>query len=335
MDTTRPTRSQHHRDMAHRTGSGFHNSNPEAATPGILAFLKWRLSRLWKTVPRASQYHFSTARNDPEFLRANHTLKTVTWIGHATLLLQLHGINVLTDPQFSERASPVQWLGPRRVIVPGVPLAELPPIDIVVISHDHYDSLDRPTIRALRAREGGTKTLFFVPLGLKEWFTDLDVTQVVEMDWWNQYHTKGLTVIATPAQHWSKRNVFSRNKTLWCGWAIQSSGFRFYFVGDSGYSPLFKEIGSTLGPFDLAAIPIGAYEPRWFMGRHHMSPEEAVQVHQDVQSQKSIAMHWGTFILTDEPLDEPPRRLERAKTARNIADQDFIVLRHGQTIVLD
>jgi L-ascorbate metabolism protein UlaG (beta-lactamase superfamily) len=156
-----------------------------------------------------------------------------------------------------------------------------------------------------------------------------------ELDWWDEYAEGGLFFTAVPVQHWSKRSLFSRNDTLWAGWVIRSKDFRFLFVGDSGYTPHFKEIADRLGPFDLSAIPIGAYEPRWFMRPHHISPEEAVQVHLDVRSRKSVGIHWGTFVLTDEPLDEPPERLEKAKTEKGLSAEEFVVLQHGETIIVD
>ena len=174
---------------------------------------------------------------------------------------------------------------------------------------------------------------FFVPLGLKDWFQDLGINRVVELDWWDQYEERELIITAVPVQHWSKRSPFSRNKTLWAGWVVQSKNFRFLFAGDSGYTPHFKEIGDKLGPFDLAAIPIGAYEPRWFMRPHHITPEEAVQVHLDVRSKKSVAIHWGTFILTDEPLDEPPKRLKTARQNKGLSENEFLVFKHGETMV--
>ena len=154
--------------------------------------------------------------------------------------------------------------------------------------------------------------MFFVPLGLSAWFKRLGISRVFELDWWDQREAKGFNVIAVPVQHWSLRISMARNMTFWAGWVVQSKDFRFFFAGDSGYTPVFKEIGQKLGPFDLSAIPIGAYEPRWFMRHHHMNPDEAVQVHLDIHSRKSVAMHWGTFILTDEPLDEPPKKLNAA-----------------------
>lgn len=318
----------------HHTGNGFQNQHVYEK-PRFLAFLKWRWKRLWKKVPNPESFHFPLADNNPAFLRNNREKTTITWIGHATMLLQLDGKNILTDPHFSDRASPVQWTGPKRVVPPGIPLEDLPPIDMVIISHDHYDSLDKGTIINLHNREGGDRTFFFVPLGFRNWFDNLEITNIAEMDWWDTVNEGGLTFIPVPIQHWSKRSPFSRNKTLWSGWVIHSKDFRFFFAGDSGYGPHFREIGEKLGPFDLSAIPIGAYEPRWFMKNHHMNPEEAVMVHHDVRSRKSVAMHWGTFMLTDEPLDEPPQLLRKAMKEQGVADKEFLVLRHGETIVIE
>jgi L-ascorbate metabolism protein UlaG (beta-lactamase superfamily) len=298
-------------------------------------FLKWRWNRLGKDIPGPEDYNFPLAKNDPEFLRSNTEKVTLTWIGHATVLLQLKGKNILTDPHFSERASPVQWAGPKRMVPPGIPLQALPPIHMVVISHDHYDSLDKKTIVKLRQREGGETTRFFVPLGLKSWFEDLGIERVTELDWWDRHEEGDLRVTAVPVQHWSKRGLSPRNKTLWAGWVIQANGFRFFFAGDTGYAPHFKEIGRKLGPFDLSAVPIGAYEPRWFMRNYHVNPEEALQIHMDVRSKKSVAIHWGTFMLTDEPLDEPPRRLQEARRENGRPEEEFLVLKHGEMILLN
>lgn len=328
------TAQEPHSNKPHHTQDGFRNVRP-CEEHDFLDFLKWRWNRLWRNIPSPQDYNFPLAKNDPAFLKHSRRKTTLTWIGHATVLLQLEGKNILTDPHYSERASPVRWAGPERVIGPGLSFEALPPIDIVVISHDHYDALDKQTVIKLYKREGGKKTTFFVPLGLKSWFEDLGMRQVVELDWWEEYTEENLRITAVPVQHWSKRSLFSTNKTLWAGWVIQSNNFRFLFIGDSGYTPHFKEIGRKLGPFDLAAIPIGAYEPRWFMRPHHICPEEAVQVHLDARSQKSVPIHWGTFILSDEPLDEPPKRLEKAKKERGLSEEEFIVLKHGETIVLN
>ncbi len=321
-------------DKPHHTRDGFRNVNMSERS-SFFDFLKWRWSRLWKKIPGPEAYDFPLGKNDPAFLRSNHEKITLTWIGHATVLLQLKGKNILTDPHFSKRASPFKWAGPRRVVAPGLTFEDLPLIDMVIISHNHYDSLDKQTIMKLYEREGGQKTTFFVPLGLKSWFKDIGINRVFELDWWDEHEEKNLKIIAVPMQHWSSRSFFSRNKSLWAGWVIRSTDFRFFFAGDSGYNLHFKEIGRKLGPFDLSAIPIGAYEPRWFMRYYHINPEEALQVHLDVRSKKSVAIHWGTFILTDEPLDEPPKRLEKVIKEKGLSNDGFLVLRHGETILLN
>jgi len=321
-------------DKPHHTGNGFRNTHLKE-DHGFFEFLRWQWQRLWKDIPSADSYVFPVAKNDPEFLRANRTQKTLTWIGHATMLLQIGGFNILTDPHFSKYASPVQWAGLKRLVRPGISLEDLPPIHIVIISHDHYDSLDKQSILALYHREEGKNTRFFVPLGMKKWFEGLGVSTAIEMDWWDEYQIDALKIAAAPMQHWSKRNLFFRNKQLWASWIVMASDFRFYFGGDTGYSPHFKETGNRYGPFDLAALPIGAYEPRWFMKNHHINPEEAVKAHKDLQAERSVAMHWGTFILTDEPLDEPPRRLKAAMKQEGLSDEEFLILKHGETIILD
>jgi N-acyl-phosphatidylethanolamine-hydrolysing phospholipase D len=318
----------------HHTKSGFKNVH-EYEENDFWDFLKWRRERANNKIRGPESYNFPLAKNNPDFLRNNHDKITLTWIGHATVLLQIAGNNILTDPHFSERTSPIQWAGPERVAPLGMSFDELPQIDIVVISHDHYDALDEQTILKLHQRAGGENTHFYVPLRLKSWFENRGIRNVFEMDWWDRHQDGKFEIVAVPVQHWSKRSIFSRNKTLWAGWVIKSDTFRFIFVGDSGYTPHFSEIGEKLGPFDLAAIPIGAYEPRWFMRHHHVNPKEALQIHLDLQSKKSVAIHWGTFILTDEPLDEPPKRLAAALEEKKIPKNQFRVLKHGETIVLD
>jgi N-acyl-phosphatidylethanolamine-hydrolysing phospholipase D len=299
--------------------------------------LLWQLGRLRKSVPGPDAYNFPLAENDPAFLAANRATTTFTWIGHATILLQLAGKNILTDPQFSDRAAPVQWAGPKRVVPPGLTLDDLPPIDLVLITHDHFDSLDEGSIRRLVNRTHGAETRFIVPLEtgslLRKW--GVSFRNIHELDWWDEIGIDSLDIAAIPLQHWGKRGMLYRNERLWAGWVVRTEDFRFCFVGDSGYSAeLFQEIGKRLGPFDLAAVPIGAYEPRWFMAKSHVDPEEAVKIHQDIRSRRSIAIHWGTFILTDEPLDEPPARLKEALGKHSLSLDEFLVLRHGETFLL-
>jgi N-acyl-phosphatidylethanolamine-hydrolysing phospholipase D len=315
----------------HHTPNGFRNLyiNDENS---FWDFLRWQWQRIFKNIPGRENYQFEIAKNNPEFLKSNNSRNTITWIGHATVLLQLNGKNILTDPLFSQRSSPVQWAGPKRVVPPGISMENLPPIHMVLISHDHYDALDEPSIMQLFKRPGGKDTLFFVPLGLRKWFNKRGITHVFEMDWWDNTQMDNFSITAVPVQHWSKRNPFSRNRTLWAGWVVEVANFRFFFAGDSGYCPHFKQIGEKFGKIDLAAIPIGAYEPRWFMAKHHISPEESVKVHQDIRAEKSIGIHWGTFILTDEPLNEPPQRLAEAVKNAGLKPEAFVVLKHGETI---
>ncbi len=254
----------------------------------------------------------------------------LSWIGHAAFLVQVGGVNILTDPQFSDRSSPFSFVGPKRVAPPGISLKDLPRIDVAIISHDHYDSLDVDSVIEL-----GNDVHFLVPLGLKRWFENLGITNVTELDWWQVEEYKGINFHLVPAQHWSKRTPWGTNSTLWGGWVIQSSKGNIYFVGDSGYdSRIFTEIGERLGPMKLSLIPIGAYRPRWFMKPMHVDPFEAVRIHQDVKSELSIAMHWGTFKLTDEPLNEPPALLERALKESSIPTERFRVLKFGETLVV-
>ncbi len=269
-------------------------------------------------------------------------LPTVTWIGHATTLVQANGLNVLTDPIFSDRAAPVQLFGPKRAQPPGVAMADLPPIDAVLISHNHYDHLDRASVALLdeRAKAAGKTTVFIVPLGLKTWFTDLGITSVVELDWWQHHTLKGVDFHLTPVQHWSARGVGNRNSTLWGGWAVLGPDFHWYYAGDTGYSRDFADTRAKFaaqqtaergGDFDLALIPIGAYEPRWFMSQQHVNPMESVRIHQDVGAKRSIGVHWGTFSLTDEPLDQPPRELAIARQALGVKATDFGILAIGES----
>jgi N-acyl-phosphatidylethanolamine-hydrolysing phospholipase D len=268
-------------------------------------------------VPDLNQLHHS----DPRKIQ-------ITWIGHSTFLIQAAGLNLLTDPIFSDRASPLASIGPKRLVPPGVAFDRLPPIHAAVISHNHYDHLDLNTVTRL-----GKPVRFFVPLGLAEWFRDNDLPQVEELDWWQTASLGAVRLHCVPAQHFSMRTLFDRDRSLWCGWVLETPAGKIYFTGDTGYSPHFKEIGQRLGPMRLALIHIGGYRPRWFMRPMHINPEEAVRVHQDVRSQQSIGMHWGTFALTDEPLSEPPLLLKKVLSRAGIPGDNFLVLSFGETRV--
>ena len=260
----------------------------------------------------------------------------VTWIGHASALVQAGGINVLTDPVFSERASPLSFIGPRRAQPPGLALAQLPHIDAVLVSHNHYDHLDEASVLALNRQAGGPP-LFIVPLGLKAWLAGLGIDNAVELDWWHSQRVGESEVVLTPVQHWSGRGLTDRLATLWGGYAVFSPGFQWYFSGDTGYSKDFADIRQRFasrqqaGGFDIALLAVGAYEPRWFMASQHVNPTEAVQIHRDLGAKRSLGVHWGTFELTDEPLDQPPRDLATASRAAGLAEGEFFVLAVGET----
>lgn len=263
----------------------------------------------------------------------------VTWVGHATHLVQLPGLNLVTDPMWSQRASPVAVMGARRFVRPSPGLDDLPPIHGVLLSHDHYDHLDRPTVVALRNRFGADLA-WYAPLGYRSWFERLGVGNVVELDWWEEHELAGTgyRLVSTPARHWTRREPWGTNRRLWCSWAVLPSGdpgFRIYFGGDSGYASVFEEIGRRLGPFDAALIPIGAYDPRWFMRPSHMNPEEAVQVYEDLGGEGAfLPTHWGTFRLTFEDPLEPPKRLEAEWTRRGLPRGRLRLPRHGETITV-
>jgi N-acyl-phosphatidylethanolamine-hydrolysing phospholipase D len=271
---------------------------------------------------------FPLIANDGAALRDNGTMPTLTWIGHATFLIQVDGVNVLTDPHWGDRASPVSFAGPRRLVPPGLRFADLPPIHAVVISHDHYDHLDADTVTRL-ARAHNPR--FFVPLGLKTWMRQHGVDDVVELDWWQESRWRGVTFVSAPAQHSSGRGLRDQNLRLWSSWVVAGARRRAFFAGDTGYFAGAREIGERLGPFDVALVPIGGYSA--WEGHHpnHVSPEEAVQLFEDVDARRLAPMHWGTFALNREPFREPPDRL-LAEALRRGIEERVALLAPGESI---
>jgi N-acyl-phosphatidylethanolamine-hydrolysing phospholipase D len=269
--------------------------------------------------------------NDGVFLRENakHSVATVTWVGHATLLVQMDHVTFLTDPIWSDKPSPIPFLGPRRFVSPGVALEDLPPIDFVVVSHNHYDHLDLPTLEALAERDPETR--FLVPLGNARLLRKAGIESVEEFDWGETTRLGDLTIHCLPSQHWSKRGVGDDREALWSSWAVRGPERSFFFSGDTGYFDGFSRIGEGLGPFDLAAVPIGAYEPSKMMQDSHMNPEEAVRAALDLDAKTAIAIHFGTFDLSDEPLDEPPQRFIEAAGATRFGVDGAWVLQIGET----
>ena len=304
--------------------------------------LRWGVERAIRRLPRPPAAPIVGIDPDLAFLRQNRDVPSFTWIGHATALVQVGGVNVLTDPVFSRVASPVAFAGPRRHQPPGIALPHLPRVDVVVLSHTHYDHLDLRSMRAL-ARQAGGPPLFLVPAGVERWFarnvpgvvTHGAEARVLGVPWDGVVRdhpaAPGLEFHFLRVQHWTSRSPFRRNDTPWGSWAVLHPSWRFWFSGDLGYSRDPQRIGERLGGVDLAAIAIGAYEPRWMMRTQHVNPEEAVQVMLDVGAREAIGIHWGTFALTDESLDQPPRDLAVAVQARGLPAGRFGVLRHGET----
>lgn len=299
---------------AHHTRGGFRNAaRIERGGVGVVVpFFFRRMLGLSRHRPGAAP----VVANDGAYLRANArgSTPTVTWIGHATVLVQMDAVTFLTDPIWSPVASPLSFVGPRRFAPPALALADLPPLDFVLISHNHYDHLDLPTLRRLAA----TGTRFLVPLKVGALLRSAGIERVDELDWWDGVRVGAVEVHCVPSQHWSGRMLLDMGATLWAGWVAAGPTRRFYFAGDTGYFDGFREIGRRLGPFGLAALPIGAYEPAAMMRAVHTNPEEALQGGLDAGAATMLGIHYGTFDLTDEPLDEPPRRFHVAAARRGV-----------------
>lgn len=253
----------------------------------------------------------------------------VTFIGHATFLIQTAAGNFLTDPMYSDRAGPFGLLGPRRVRQPAVRFDDLPPISTVLLSHNHYDHCDRSTLARLAKR---FDPVVITPIGNGALVKSTGLRKVEELDWWQDAKMSALPLTLTPAHHFSARTPFDRNRALWGGFTMAVAHRRIYFAGDSAYAPFFREVRRRFGPIDLALLPIGAYEPRWFMQAVHMNPAEALQAHLDLESSESIAMHFGTFQLTTEGIDEPVRALEQARLAHHVEPSAFRVIGFGESV---
>ena len=281
------------------------------------------------------KYHFKTTE-ELNLLDLNQKIESgvnfVTWVGHSTMLVNIGGKTILTDPIFSGRCSPVQFAGPKRYTKPSIDIDSLPKIDLIIISHNHYDHLDKNSVKILSM---DTSTVWYVPLGLQAWFKKHKVHNVKELDWYDSQSFDNVNIVCLPSQHWSKRNLFRSFDTLWASWSIEVGNYKLWFAGDTGYNSIqFKEIGESYGPFDLAMIPIGAYEPRWFMKNFHINPRESILVHKDVKSKKSIGMHFGTFILTTEPINEPAKELIKNMSHGEIRDDSFIIPKLGKIYLL-
>ncbi len=301
----------------HFDGKRFYNPGAPQA-PGLLDALRWKLT----SGPEPSPGFISDVEPSVPLRRVEGSGLRTTLVNHSTVLLQQRGSNILTDPLWSERASPLPWAGPRRRRDPGVSWEDLPCIDAVLISHNHYDHLDLPTLRRLAARGDST---FVAPAGVARLLRSQNIGPTHELDWGEALSLPGCAIHCVPALHFSSRGIFDRNKTLWCGYVIECQGRFVYFAGDTAFGPHFAQIRERFGSPHLALLPIGAYEPRWFMSPIHMSPDEAVKAHEILAARTSIAIHYGTFQLGDEGLDTPKKQLIACAP-----NESFLILNNGQ-----
>jgi len=305
----------------HCDGTRFFNSTGEIAKT-FKDILKWKMNnkrKVWpKWVENKAKPNIATSTSENEIV--------LTFINHVTFLIQTAGLNILTDPVFSKRTSPLQWIGPQRVRDPGIALKDLPAIDIVLVSHNHYDHLDFDSIKYLSQK---FQPHFVTPLGNGDLLRKAGAQNVTETDWWDTTEIFHIRILTVPAHHWSSRTPYDRNLALWSGFIVQTMKNKIYFAGDTGYGKHFKEIREKIGTMDVSLLPIGAYEPRWFMREQHMNPDDAVLAHQDLETNLSIGTHFGAFQLTDEGIDEPVKDLEVAIKKYNA--QNFIVMEVGET----
>jgi L-ascorbate metabolism protein UlaG (beta-lactamase superfamily) len=301
--------------------------NPDELDPhGFAAFWKWMLTREQGPWRRWTD----SPPGPPPPRRVGDGAIRVTFVNHATLLIQIDGLNVLTDPIWSDRASPVSFAGPRRVRPPGIRFEDLPPIHAVLVSHNHYDHMDVPTLRRL---EDGFRPPIFVGLGNARFLQSRGIDRVRDLDWWQAVDLEhGVRLTAVPVQHFSGRGICDRNGTLWTGYVLEGKSGAVFFAGDTGFGPHFQKVREKFGPVAVAMLPIGAFRPEWFMGPVHMSPDEAVRAHRVLEARQSVAMHFGTFILADDGQDEPVEKLREALERERIPESDFRVLGFGEAM---
>ena len=306
-------------------GKRFNNIEP-FADKSFWDVMSWRIFNKrpkWSEVEKQS---FSK----PTLSRSKELILTL--IGHSSVLIQIDNINILTDPHYSERASPVSWAGPKRVIKPAIKFEDLPPIDLVLVSHNHYDHLDLETLKKLNKNHAPK---FLVGLGNKALLAGEDVKNIIEMDWGDSFKFKSINVHFTPVQHWSARGIFDKRATLWGGFIVEASK-KIFFAGDTGYGKVFKQLFDKYGSMDVGLIPIGAYEPRWFMKNAHINPEEAVKIFFDLKLKYGFGIHSRTFMdLTDEAIDQPLKDLSIAVQKYKLDEAKFIAPEFGKEYRFD
>jgi L-ascorbate metabolism protein UlaG (beta-lactamase superfamily) len=307
----------------HYNGKEFVNQG-NVQQHGFWEVLKWMMNRdqgPWKVIEGSPQAKIS----------GNPGSARIYYVNHSTFLIQLGGFNIITDPVWSERVSPFSFTGPRRKRPPGIKFEDLPEIHLVLLSHNHYDHLDITTLKRINEK---FNPLMVAPLGVPAYLAENGVNSLLEMDWWEESEINAeISIACVPAQHFSGRGMFDRNKTLWAGYVIRTDAENIYFAGDTGYGDFFEKIADQYGPIHLAMLPIGAYIPRWFMSPVHISPEEAVRIHQEMKVKKSIAMHFGTFPLGDDGMWQPVEDLEKAREKYNA--ENFQVIQPGEFILLE
>lgn len=316
----------------HYNGQRFFNPEPprypgSGRRAGLWRLLRARLAHdqnAWATWPKWIE-NGAYPPPDPK-------TPSLTWIGHSSFLLCLGGVNILTDPVFSMRCSPVGFAGPKRVRAPGLTIEALPRIDLILLSHNHYDHMDIPALQRICRRFPEAQIV--TGLGNAAFLARKKLYRAAELDWWEQANLGQVQITATPARHFAARTLRDRNKTLWVGFWLRYLGRSVYFAGDTGYTRYFSEIYQRLGAPDLAMLPIGAYQPREMMASVHMDPEEAVQAFLDMQAKRAVGTHFGTFQLTGEPINEPPERLSIALSAAKMTPEQFFVLDVGETVAL-
>jgi L-ascorbate metabolism protein UlaG (beta-lactamase superfamily) len=296
--------------------------NPGVPEHGFRKALEWMTHR--KIGPWRPWIDSTPGPRPP--LRVEGSDLRITFVNHSTVLLQTEGLNILTDPVWSFRVSPVSFTGPQRHRNPGIRFEDLPPLDGLLISHNHYDHFDAPTLRRIAAAH---RPAVFCPLGLAQPLRRIGFTEVYELDWGQSLPWRHLQIHCVPAQHFSARTPFDRNRTLWCGWLLENPGGNLYFAGDTGFSDVFAALRDRFSPMRLALLPIGAYDPEWFMGPVHMTPEQAVEASSILDAATAVAIHFGTFALADDGETDPTDRLARALDGRKDARQ-FWVLQEGE-----
>ncbi|HEX3575983.1 MAG TPA: MBL fold metallo-hydrolase [Rhodopila sp.] len=307
----------------HYDGQRFFNPGVPRSSRGLLPMLRWQLRRQRAVWPAG----LSSPPYPPPPETVPDAAVAITFINHASFLIRLPGVTILTDPIFSERCSPVTWAGPKRARPPGIALSDLPRPDIVLLSHNHYDHMDLPSLRYIQRHHAPR---FVTTLGNAPALRRLGII-AAELDWWQDVDIAPLRITATPARHFSARTPFDRNRTLWAGFMLQTDAARILFAGDSAMGPHWHDIRTRLGAPHVALLPVGAYEPRWFMAAAHMNPAEAVQAHQDLAAHRSVGMHFGTFQLTDEAIDAPIHALAEARDAAGLPPDHFTTQGFGET----